>query len=112
MGRGVLMSPVMPMSVSVLRNQGRKFSADTAHAKSVPLIVVVRGFHTATIEVHTVRVVRVVLSRRPIVAVRTGIVQRTGRVVAVPDSGKLEADVYIWSDGTMSPYVACYINER
>ncbi len=61
--------------------------ADTAHAKSVRLIVVVHAY-TAAIEVHTVRLVSIVLHGRPIVAVRTGIVQRTVRVVAVTDSGK------------------------
>ena len=74
--------------------------ADTAHAKAVPLIVVVARIHAAAIEVHVVRVVRVVLCRRPIVSVRTGIVQRTVRVVSVTDSGKLAADVYIWPYGT------------
>ena len=64
--------------------------ADTAHATTSRLIVVVR-IHATAIEVHIIRVVRVVLIRRPIVAVRTGIVQRTGRIViAVPDSGKLQ----------------------
>ena len=58
---------------------GRKFSADTAHAKSVLLIVGVH-IHTAAIEVHVVRVVGTALRRRPIVSVRTGIVQRTGRI--------------------------------
>ena len=64
--------------------------ADTAHAKSVRLVGVVR-IHTAAIEVHVVRVVSIrrALHRRPIVPVRTGILQRTGRVVAVTDSGKL-----------------------
>ena len=59
---------------------GCKFSADTAHAKSVLLIVGVH-VHTAAIEVHVVRVGRTALLRRPIVAVRTVIVQRTVRVV-------------------------------
>ena len=63
--------------------------ADTAHAKSVRLIVIVVRIQTAIIEVHIVRVVRVVLYGRPIVAPRTGIVQQAGRVVAVSDSGKL-----------------------
>ena len=74
--------------------------ADTAHATTVRLVAVAR-VHTAAIEVQTVRVVSIVLHGRPIVSVRTGIVQRTGRVVvAVPDSGKLQhgygkrADVY------------------
>ncbi len=66
--------------------------SDTAHAKSVSLIIVVR-IHAATVEVHTVRVVRVVLHGRPIVALRTGVVQRTGCVVVtVPDSGKLRIE--------------------
>ena len=64
--------------------------ADTAHAIAVPLIVCVR-VHIAAIEVHDVRVGRVVLRRRPIVPVRTGIVQRTVRVVAETDSGKLQS---------------------
>ncbi len=62
--------------------------ADTAHAKAVTLVRVVH-VHIAAIEVHTVRVVSIVLRGRPIVSVRTGIVQRTVRVVAVSDSGKL-----------------------
>ena len=62
---------------------GRKFSADKAHAKSVLLIVVVIRIHTATIEVQIVRVVSIgrVLHGRPIVPVRTVVVQRTGRIV-------------------------------
>ena len=85
---------------SNIKNQGRKFLADTAHAKAVTLVRVVH-VHIAAIEVHTVRVVSIVLRGRPIVSVRTGIVQRTGRVgVTVADSGKLQmsklkrADVY------------------
>ncbi len=75
---------------SNIKNQGRKFLADTAHAKAVTLVRVVH-VHIAAIEVHTVRVVSIVLRGRPIVSVRTGIVQRTGRiVVAVPYSGKLQ----------------------
>ena len=64
--------------------------ADTAHATAVLLIVTIHA-HTAAIEVHVVRVVSIrrALHRRPIVPVRTGILQRTGRVVAVTDSGKL-----------------------
>ena len=54
-------------------------------------LVAVARVHTAAIEVQTVRVVSIVLRGRPIVSVRTGIVQRTGRiVVAVPYSGKLQ----------------------
>ena len=64
--------------------------ADTAHAKSVPPVVPVR-VHAAAIEFHVVRVVGIILCRRPIVAPRTGIVQRTVRVVPAPDSGKLHA---------------------
>ncbi len=62
--------------------------AYTTLFRSVLSVGIVR-VHTATIEVHLVRVGRAVLRRRPIVSVRTGIVQRTVRVVAVPDSGKL-----------------------
>ena len=76
------------VSERICKNQGRKFLADTAHAKAVLSVGIVR-VHTATIEVHLVRVGRAVLRRRPIVAPRTGILQRTGRVVAVTDSGKL-----------------------
>ena len=73
-----------------MKNQGRKFLADTAHAKSVLLVVPVIRIYTAAIEVHIVRVVRVVLHGRPIVPVRTVVVQRTGRiVVTLTDSGKL-----------------------
>ena len=65
--------------------------ADTAHANAVLLIVGVSRIHTATIEVQTVRVVSIVLHGRPIATVRTGFVQRTGRIaVAVPYSGKLQ----------------------
>ena len=62
---------------------------DTAHAKSVPLIVVVARINAATIEVHVVRVVGTSLYGRPVVAVRTGIFQQTVGVVTVADSGKL-----------------------
>ena len=70
-------------------NQGRKSLSDTAHATTVRLVAVARTHATAT-EVQTVRVVRTILRRRPIEAVRTGTVQRTVRFVAVPDSGKLQ----------------------
>ena len=72
-----------------IKNQGRKSLSDTAHATTVRLVAVAR-VHTAAIEVQTVRVGGAVLRRRPIVSVRTGFVQRTGRVVAVADSGKLQ----------------------
>ena len=65
---------------SNIKNQGRKFLADTAHAKAVTLVAVTVHAHTAAIEVHVVRVVGTALRRRPIVSVRTGIVQRTGRI--------------------------------
>ena len=74
--------------------------ADTAHATAVLLIVTIHA-HTAAIEVQVVRVVSIgrTLHGRPIATVRTGFVQRTGRI-AVSDSGKLQrseikrADVY------------------
>ena len=71
---------------------GRKFSADTAHAKPVSLIVGVARIHAAAIEVHIVRVVSIVLHGRPIESVRTGItaIERTV-CVAVTDSGKLRS---------------------
>ena len=77
----------MSKSVCMLKIRVVNSLADTAHAKSVRLIVVVHAY-TAAIEVHPVRLVSIVLHGRPIVAVRTGIVQRTVRVVAVTDSGK------------------------
>ena len=96
---------------------GRKFSADTAHAKSVLLIVGVH-IHTAAIEVHVVRVVRAALHGRPIVPVRAVVVQRTGRVgVTVADSGKLQmsklkrADVYK-SDKRRKTYTALPVFQR
>ena len=63
--------------------------ADTAHAKSVRLVGVVR-VHIAAVEVHVVRVAGIILRRRPILTVRTGDLKRTGRVVTLTDSGKLQ----------------------
>ncbi len=62
---------------------------DTAHAKSVRLITTAVHIHTAVIEAHIVRTAGTALYRRPIVSVCTGVLQRTVRVVAVSDSGKL-----------------------
>ena len=62
--------------------------ADTAHAKAVTLVAVCYG-HAATVEVQMVRVVSIGLCGRPIVSVCTGVLQRTVRVVAVSDSGRL-----------------------
>ena len=90
---------------------GRKFSADTAHAKSVPLIVVVARINAATIEVHVVRVGGAVLHGRPIVAPRTGILQRTGRVVTVTDSGKLYSRRLHYALRDVVPNCLC-VNER
>ena len=61
---------------------------DTAYAKAVESTVVSRA-HIAAIEVHAVRVIIVVLCRRPIVAPHTGILQLPGRT-ATTDSGKLQ----------------------
>ena len=92
--------------------------ADTAHAKSVLLIVVVIRIHAATIEVHVARAVSIVLHGRPIVPVRAVVVQRTGRVgVTVADSGKLQmsklkrADVYK-SDERRKTYTALPVFQR
>ncbi len=71
------------------RNQRIILLADTAHATTACLSVVAR-IHTAAIEGHVVRVGRTTLLGRPIVTVRTIAVQRTGRVIPVPDSGKLQ----------------------
>ena len=70
------------------RNQRIILLADTAYAKAVESTVVSRA-HIAAIEVHAVRVIIVVLCRRPIVAPHTGILQRPGRT-ATTDSGKLQ----------------------
>ena len=62
--------------------------ADTADVKAVLLVVPVREHVTVT-EVHTVRAARIALRRRPIAPVHTGVLQRTGRVVAATDGRKL-----------------------
>ena len=79
----------MGVSFADIENRVVNSLADTAHAKSVRLVGVVR-IHTAAIEVHVVCVGRIVLCRRPIAPVRTGDFERTGRVVTLTDSGKLQ----------------------
>ena len=84
--------------------------SDTAHAKTSRLVVVV-CVHTAAIEVHVVCVGRIVLCRRPIVSVCTGVLQRTGRVVSSTDSGKLYKQTFATCRTGRVARIASYVNE-